>query len=93
MQVSNATLEVLSSCQEEEARKLALELKDLQHMLEGMNDKSSVRFLVVLRSFLDHKVSKEIDSLGGMYSRAADRILNQVLPESLQRLFLGLDKD
>ena len=78
MQVSNRTLEVLASCQEAEAQRLSIELSSMQQVLEDVNDKSSIQFLNVLRGFLDHKVSKEIESLGGMYSRAADRILNQV---------------
>lgn len=90
MQVSNSTLEVLSSCEEDKAHRLSLELQELQQMLEGMNDKSSVRFLNVLLGFLDHKVPKEIDSLSGMYSRAADRILNQVLPQSAKTSMLSL---
>lgn len=78
LQVSNRTLEVLSSCQEAEAQRLSKELKDMQQYLEDVNDEQSVQFLNVLRGFLDHKVPKEVDSLSGMYSRAADRILNQV---------------
>ena len=46
--------------------------------LEEANDPASSRFLRVLQGFLDHTVSKEMGELGGMYSRAADRILNQV---------------
>ena len=76
--MSNRTLEVLSSCQEAEAQRLSRELKDMQQYLEEVNDKQSIQFLNVLQGFLNHKVPKEVDTLSGMYSRAADRILNQV---------------
>ena len=88
MQVSNRTLEVLSSCQEAEAQRLSGELKDMQQYLEEVNDKQSIQFLNVLQGFLDHKVPKEVDSLSGMYSRAADRILNQVSTASAPDPFL-----
>lgn len=50
----------------------------MQQYLEEVNDVQSIQFLSVLQGFLNHKVLKEVDSLSGMYSRAADRILNQV---------------
>jgi len=71
-------LEVLSSGSEEGARKLSTELQEMVGYLEDADDQESSRFLRVLLGFLDHTVSKEVADLSGMYSRAADRILNQV---------------
>lgn len=57
----------------------------MQTILEDIGDQQSISFLRVLQGFLNHKLPKDINSLGGMYSRAADRILNQVrLPLSTQ---------
>lgn len=78
MQVSNRTLEVLSSCQEAEAQRLSIELGEMRQVLEDVGDKSSIQFIKVLQGFLNHEIPKDVEHLGGMYSRAADRILNQV---------------
>jgi hypothetical protein len=85
-QVSNRTLEVLSSGSEEGAKQLTQELQDMVGYLEEVDDVDSSRFLRVLQSFLDHTVSKEVADLRGMYSRAADRILNQVSSLALEGL-------
>ena len=50
----------------------------MRSYLEQERDYESARFLLVLEGLLQHTVLKEAEKLEGMYSRAADRIFNQV---------------
>lgn len=78
LQISNRTLEVLSSGQEGEAQALTEELQSMREILEEEHDQDSSRFLRVLQGLLNHKLLKEAEQLEGMYSAATDRIFNQV---------------
>ena len=79
VQVSNKTLQVLSSGSEDDAWTLATELRELRTYLEEEKDVKSSRFLRVMEGLLAHTVLKEANQLDGMYQRALDTILNQVL--------------
>ena len=65
----------------------------MRSYLEQERDYESARFLLVLEGLLQHTVLKEAEKLEGMYSRAADRIFNQVScchpTIALDRLLLG----
>ena len=50
----------------------------MRQVLEDVNDRDSCRFIRVMQGLLNHIVLKEAEELDGMYSRAADRIFNQV---------------
>ena len=63
----------------------------MRSYLEQERDYESARFLLVLQGLLRHTVLKEAEKLEGMYSRAADRIFNQVSCPiiALDNLLLG----